>query len=119
MLASTATHNASAAPGGCALPQEPGDDNNAGWLESMEAACFGGGLPTEVENEIRLAGLAWHNETDAEQHLQRAFELAPQHPATHIALYRFYFYRSRLQEALLVCLRWLIEAAPVNRLSDD
>ena len=98
-------------------PPAPEVDN--GWLESLEKACFGGGLPAEVEEQIRLASLAWHNEAIAEQHLQQAFDLAPQHPATHIALYRFYFYRNRLREALLVGMRCLIEAARVNNLSPD
>lgn len=92
---------------------------DAGGLEALEAACFGGGLPDAVENEIKLASLSWNDAAVAEAHLHRAYELAPRHPATHIALYRFYFYRNRLQEALLVGLRCLIEAARVNDLSPD
>lgn len=92
---------------------------DSGWLESLENACFGGGLPADVENEIKRASIAWHSEDIAEQHLKRAFDLAPQHPATHIALYRFYFYRNRLHDALIVGLRCLLEAARVNNLSPD
>ena len=49
----------------------------------------------------------------------RAFDLAPKHPATHIALYRFYFYRNRLAEALTVGLRCLVHAATMNGLPHD
>ena len=91
----------------------------ADWLEELENACLGFGLPTEAEQEIRLAGAAYHDEDEAERHVLRAFDLAPEHPATHIALYRFYFYRNRLAEALTVGLRCLAHAASMNGLPHD
>lgn len=95
-------------------PDLPGAD-----LDALESACFGAGLSAEAEHQIRLAGLAWHSELLAEAHLERAFAMAPHHPATHIALYRFHFYRNRLPEALFVGLRCLSEAARLNNLPAD
>lgn len=109
---------AQSAPQGNSVPPLAAGDGGD-WLEAMEQACFGGGLSDEVDNELQLASRAWHAEAIAEAHLRRAFELAPRHPATHIALYRFYFYRNRLREALAVGLRCLDEAARVNQLASD
>jgi hypothetical protein len=100
-----------------ALPSPGAEEGD--WLEALERACLGLGLPAEAEAEIRLAGAAYHAEAEAERHVLRAFELAPQHPATHIALYRFYFYRNRLAEALVVGLRCLAHAATLNGLAQD
>ena len=92
---------------------------SADGLEELENACLGFGLPADAEQAIRLAGAAYHAEAEAERHVLRAFELAPGHPATHIALYRFYFYRNRLAEALAVGLRCLDYAASINALPPD
>jgi len=100
-------------------PLPPTADAGGDWLEALENACLGFGLPAEAEQEIRLAGAAYHAEAEAERHVLRAFELAPGHPATHIALYRFYFYRNRLAEALTVGLRCLAHAASINGLPHD
>jgi len=102
-----------------AAAQRPPTAAGVGWPEELENACLGFGLPAEAEQEIRLAGAAYHAETEAERHVLRAFDLAPGHPATHIALYRFYFYRNRLPEALAVGLRCLAHAALINGLPHD
>jgi hypothetical protein len=96
------------------------DGTAVDWLEGLEEACLGRGLPAEAELALQLAGAAYHDEeAESEQHLLRAFELASEHPATHIALYRFYFYRNRLAEALSVGLRCLAHAAAMNGLPGD
>lgn len=100
-------------------PLRQDDAVDASWLEAMESTCFGGGLPAAAEAEMRMAGHAWHDEAVAETHLLRAFALAPEHPATHIGLYRFYFYRNRLEESLAVGLRCLEFAARINGLATD
>ncbi len=95
-------------------------DTATDWLEGLENACLGLGLPAEAELALRLASAAYHDEeAESERHLLRAFDLAPEHPATHIALYRFYFYRNRLTEALTVGLRCLTHAAAMNGLAAD
>jgi tetratricopeptide (TPR) repeat protein len=79
--------------------------------QAMEAACFGAGLPLDAEYELQLAGLSYHDEKRAEMHLMQARALAPWHIAVHIGLYRFYFYKGRLHDALNVAVQCLHEAA--------
>lgn len=88
----------------------------ADWLES---ACLGGMLPAAVKLELDAAAAAYGRDELAERHLQQAFALAPEHPAVHIGLYRFYFYKNRLSEALGVAQRCLLKAARDNGLPAD
>lgn len=87
--------------------------------EWLERACFGDHLPEQVELHLRLAGLNYQQDAVAESHLFQAQALAPAHAAVLIALYRFYFYKSRLSEALAVARRCLVKAARDNHLSED
>jgi tetratricopeptide (TPR) repeat protein len=87
--------------------------------EAAEFACFGAGLPPDAERELRLAGMAYHQDGVAEAHLRKAVDLAPWHVAVHIGLYRFYFYKGRLQEALHVAVRCLEDAAARIGISRD
>lgn len=79
--------------------------------EAAEYACFGAGLPAAAERELRLAGMSYHEDEVAEAHLRNALSLAPWHVAVHIGLYRFYFYKGRLREALRVAVNCLEDAA--------
>ncbi len=89
---------------------------NPAWLEQ---ACFGSNLPEQVEQHLYLAGLNYQNDQIAESHLFQAQALAPGHAAVLIALYRFYFYKGRLLDALEVAQRCLIKAARDNGLNED
>lgn len=93
---------------------------SAGALEEaidwLEAACLGGMLPPMAQRELELAAAAYSDDVTAERHLQRAYALVPEHPAVHIGLYRFYFYKNRLREALAVAERCLEKAARDNAL---
>jgi tetratricopeptide (TPR) repeat protein len=51
--------------------------------------------------------------------LYQAQALAPGHAAVLIALYRFYFYKGRLLDALEVAQRCLIKAAHDNNLNEN
>lgn len=46
-------------------------------------------------------------EASAEQSLMRAYFLEPEHPMVLVALYRYFYYQHRLEEALLVAERVL------------
>lgn len=70
-----------------------------------EHACLGGGLPPAAEAELRLAGLHYTRSEIAERHLRNALAAAPGHFAVEIGLYRYYFYKGRLHEALNVAAR--------------
>ena len=86
-------------------------DELFGDAQALEAACFGAGIPADAEQELRLAGQFYQQDSIAEAHLHRALELAPWHIAVHIGLYRFYFYKGRLTDALDVAMQCLEQAA--------
>jgi tetratricopeptide (TPR) repeat protein len=66
----------------------------------LAAMVLGQGLPQAVELHLREAGRAYQDSTLAEWHLREAQTLAPDHLAVLIGLYRYYFYKNRLREAL-------------------
>jgi len=82
-------------------------------------ALLGGGLPAEAERHLSAAGHAYDNDAIAEQHLYQAAALAPGHAAVLIGLYRFYFYKGRLGEALEIAHICLAKASRDNALADD
>ena len=85
----------------------------------VTSALLGRGLPTEAEHHLWEAGLSYHLDEIAERHLREAEALAPGHAAVLIGLYRFYFYKGRLAEALDVARRCLLKAAQENSLPAD
>jgi tetratricopeptide (TPR) repeat protein len=82
-------------------------------------ALLGGGLPPEAEFHLWEAGLSYHLDDVAEHHLREAQALAPGHAAVLIGLYRFYFYKGRLADALTIARICLEKAARENRLAAD
>jgi len=87
--------------------------------EWLARTCLGGNLPEPAEQHLRLAGVNYANDRIAENHLFQAQALAPGHAAVLIALYRFYFYKGRLADALEVAERCLTKAARDNQLHED
>jgi tetratricopeptide (TPR) repeat protein len=85
----------------------------------LAEAVLGGGLPRSAEQQLRAASLTYHLDEVAETHLLEAIALAPDHPVVLIGLYRFYFYKGRLEEALEVAEICLEKAARDNRLPAD
>lgn len=79
-------------------------------------ALLGGGLPPEAEFRLWEAGLSYHLDDVAERHLREAEALAPGHAAVLIGLYRFYFYKGRLADALAISKQCLEKAARDNNL---
>jgi hypothetical protein len=82
-------------------------------------ALLGEGLPEAAEWHLWEAGLAYQKEDVAEAHLHEARRVAPDHAAVLIGLYRFYFYKGRLREALQIALVCLAKAAKENGLALD
>lgn len=66
-----------------------------------ELPCSTAGLSAEAEHHLRLAGLAYTQDSVAEKHLGHAMRIAPDHPAVQVGYYRYLFYKGRLQDALL------------------
>lgn len=58
-------------------------------------------ISSEVEHLIAMAAANYGND-DSELMLMRANFIAPQHLVVLVALYRYYFYQHRLEDALLV-----------------
>jgi hypothetical protein len=58
------------------------------------------GLSDEAARHLHLAGLAYSCDALAERHLEQALMLAPEHLAVHVGIYRYLFYKGRLQESL-------------------
>jgi hypothetical protein len=82
-------------------------------------ALLGSGLPEAAERHLHQAGLAYQDDDVAERHLQAAQALAPGHAAVLIGLYRFYFYKGRLGDALSIARICLDKAAQDNRIARD
>lgn len=82
-------------------------------------ALLGRGLPEDAEYHLWEAGKSYHQDSVAEEHLRKAQALAPDHAAVLIGLYRFYFYKGRLAEALEVARTCLVKAARENNLPAD
>ncbi|MGY4315209.1 hypothetical protein ACVWW1_004536 [Bradyrhizobium sp. JR3.5] len=62
----------------------------------IASTLSGDDLPREAEDHLPHAGLSYHLDDVAEQHLLEARALAPDHAAVLIGIYRFYFYKLRL-----------------------
>ncbi len=82
-------------------------------------ALLGGGLPPDAAYHLAQAGLLYHRDAEAEAHLRHAQALAPGHAAVLIGLYRFYFYKGRLVEALDMARQCIAKAARENHLASD
>ena len=87
--------------------------------EWVERIYYGGNLPREAERLIHQAALSYHRESEAEKYLQEALECAPNHIAVYIGLYKFYFYKGKLREALQYAVLCLERAAKESHLSLD
>jgi len=85
----------------------------------LASALLGAALPPEAEDHLWQAGLSYHLDDVAERHLREAQALAPGHAAVLIGLYRFYFYKGRLADALVIAKLCLEKAARENGLAAD
>jgi hypothetical protein len=86
---------------------------------ALAGALLGRDLPPAAEDALRLAGLAYQTDAEAERYLLHAKTLAPDHPAVLVGFYRYYFYKNRLEEALVIARLCLLTAARDNALDPD
>jgi len=78
----------------------------------LSRSYYGGVLPAAAERELHCAARAYLDDARAELHLRRALAIAPDEILVHLGLYKFYFYKGRLAEAIEVaqnCLRMSAE----------
>lgn len=87
--------------------------------EWTERVYYGGNLPREAERLLHLAALSYQRESEAEKFLQEALARAPDHIAVYIGLYKFYFYKGKLERALQYAVLCLERAARESDLSPD
>jgi len=80
---------------------------------------FGGGLSAPAERALEQAGLNYADAATAEAFLREAEALAPDHFAVLIGWYRYFFYKGRLAEALVVGKRCLAKAAREKNFAVD
>jgi hypothetical protein len=85
----------------------------------LSAAILGNGLPETAARHLQLAAQFYRDERFAEENLRSAEAIAPDHAAVLIGLYRFYFYKGRLAEALAVARVCLAKAARENGFAPD
>lgn len=95
-----------------------------GTLDAVERSIaasplLGGALPAEAKAHLDKAAERYHLTDVAETHLFAAETIAPDHAAVLIALYRFYFYKGRIGEALDVARACVEKAMRLNVLGDD
>ncbi len=71
------------------------------WEEDwLNRRYYGDLLPAAAERELHLAARAYEQDERAEFHLRQAIAIAPEHLAVYLGMYKFYFYKGRLGEAL-------------------
>lgn len=63
-------------------------------------------LPESLEKLIAQAASLYHR-PESEFMLLGAYMIQPHHPVIHVALYRYYYYKHRLAEALMIAERTL------------
>lgn len=85
----------------------------------LASPLLGGSLPAAAERHLQKAALNYHLTDVAETHLRAAHAQAPDHAAVLIALYRFYFYKARLYEALQISRACIRKALQENVLEPD
>jgi tetratricopeptide (TPR) repeat protein len=100
-------------------PEMDGQMASVGEQALLADALLGGGLPALAEQYLHEAALAYQHDAVAERYLLEARTLAPDHAAVLIGLYRFYFYKGRLADALEIAKLCLNKAARENALPAD
>ncbi len=96
-----------------------GGESDAFERSILASPLLGGGLPAEAADHLAKAAERYHLTDVAETHLFAAEAIAPDHAAVLIALYRFYFYKGRLSEALDVARACVAKALRLNVLGDN
>jgi tetratricopeptide (TPR) repeat protein len=84
-----------------------------------DRVLFGSNIPPEIDNCLQQAVQCYDNMSEAERWLWQAQQLNPEQLEVYIALYKFYFYKYRLDEAEKVALLALKMCAKVGNFAAD
>lgn len=88
-------------------------------FDDFSDLVLGRALPAGAEALIAHAGANWHHPEVAQASLEAARAMAPDHPATLIALYRFHFYGNRLPQTRVVACDAIALAARALGIAQD
>lgn len=90
------------------------------WLNQSEQILFGRNIPPEIDILLQQAVYASSfDDSLAEKKLWEAQQLNPSQLEVYIAIYKFYFYRGRLKEAMQTVRQALDAAAKVGGFNPD
>lgn len=87
-----------------------------GTIENAWYAARYQDLPAVAEQHLRLASLAYQDSPKAEMHLAIAKAIAPNNAVVLVGAYRYYFYKSRLHDALKVANECLLTVSAELRI---
>ena len=88
-------------------------------LFGNEQIFFTPTIPVEVRMLLNRATQQYGNPAEAERLLLAAMQLAPEQLETYIALYKFYFYQKRLDDAEAIALLALEKSAAQGEFDKD
>lgn len=77
----------------------------------QDGVLFASDMPPEIDTILQEAVVLYEDTEQAEARLQKAFAMAPERLEVYVALYKFYFYKNRIDEAETIALKALTEAA--------
>jgi len=85
----------------------------------QDGVLFASDMPPEIDTVLQEAVVLYEDTEWAEASLQMAFSMAPKRQEVYVALYKFYFYKNRLDKAEVIALKALTEAAKQGGFSAD
>lgn len=88
-------------------------------LATASHAAFGGDLSDETYACLREAATGYRNTARAEALLQQAMAARPEQLAVYYSLYKFYFYKHRLEDAERITRLALVAVAAAKRAGSD
>jgi len=77
----------------------------------QDGVLFASDMPPEIDAILQEAVVLYENTDQAELKLKQAYSLAPEQLEVYVALYKFYFYKNRIDDAEKIALMALKEAA--------
>jgi len=85
----------------------------------QDGVIFAADIPEEIDAILQEAVVLYEQTDQAEATLKKAFSMALERLEVYIALYKFYFYKNRIDDAEEIALKALKEAARQGGFSSD
>ena len=84
-----------------------------------DRVMFGVNIPSHINAYLQKAVAAYDDSDTAENYLWQAQKLDPNQLEVYVALYKFYFYKNRIDEAEAVVLQSLKQSAELGEFDAD